>query len=199
MASILGASSLVGASSEYSTSEASSSRALPPHLRGSVGKLSMSLTPSTDQLENATASTWSSFVRQLPPHLRPLVQQALSPDASSDFAIGSDFGDGDDDKDSGSVFGSISTATTAREVKTKAKPRRVSFNAWDPKGRPHRGIKAATESSATASSAAAVSDAGGEEQNSPNPASQVRGGWWRSKDVGYVSLSTCPSCELSSG
>ncbi|KAL7955277.1 Stc1 domain-containing protein [Trichoderma compactum] len=150
------------APSEYSASEASSSRALPPHLRGSIGQERSSLASSTN---GRNTSDKSSFVQHLPPHLRPLVQNGLSLDASSDYAASSEFGENPS---------SVSTATTAREARFERKARRVSFNAWDPNGIQHRGFK--SESSAMGSSAMGSSEAD-EEDSSPNPPSQTRGKW----------------------
>ncbi|UKZ78386.1 hypothetical protein TrVFT333_006123 [Trichoderma virens FT-333] len=152
--------SIFGASSEYSASEVSSSRALPPHLRGSVGQERFSLTPSTD---GSQASNRLSFVQHLPPHLRPLMQQGHQLDAPSDYTGNSEFGDHPS---------SISTATTTREARFGAKPRRVSFNAWDPSGIQHRAFKSATNSSATGTSLA-----GDEENGSQNPTGQAKGKW----------------------
>ncbi|PKK41695.1 hypothetical protein CI102_14309 [Trichoderma harzianum] len=104
------------APSEYSASEASSSRALPPHLRGSIGQDRHSLASST---EERSASNKSSFVQHLPPHLRPLVQQGLSLDALSDYAANSEFGENPS---------SISTATTAREAELETKGLRAPFD-----------------------------------------------------------------------
>ncbi|KAL7930124.1 Stc1 domain-containing protein [Trichoderma chlorosporum] len=162
VASILDANTHNSASSEYAASEASSSRALPPHLRGSIGQGRSSLAPSID---GPNVSNRSSFVQNLPPHLRPLMQRGLPPGAPSESAASSDFGDNP---------GSISTATTAREARLGDRPRRVSFNAWDPNGIQHRGIKSATNSSAVG-----TSDAGGEENSSPclNQGSQAKGKW----------------------
>ncbi|KAL7941048.1 Stc1 domain-containing protein [Trichoderma barbatum] len=160
VASILDASAHHGTPSEHAASEASSSRALPPHLRGSVAEERFSLTRSTD---GPSASSRSSFVQNLPPHLRPLMQQALPLDAPSDYTVNSELGDNPS---------SISTATTAREARLAAKPRRVSFNAWDPNGVPHRGFKSVTDSSAME-----TSDAGVEEDGPPNQAGQARGKW----------------------
>lgn len=175
VASLLDSRSQAGAPSEYAASEASSSRPLPPHLRGSIAGSKKSLTPSTDQ-PHAGASSRSSFVQQLPPHLRPFVQQALVPDASSHSAVGSEFGD----------TGSISTATTAREA--RAKVRRISFNAWDPKGVAHRAAKTATESSATATSETTESEAGGASLGSHTPEAVAKSKWPKTKDVGYDQL-----------
>ncbi|KAM6480680.1 Stc1 domain-containing protein [Trichoderma sp. SZMC 28011] len=147
------------APSEYSGSEASSSRALPPHLRGSIGQYRHSMASSTD---GRSGSNKSSFVQHLPPHLRPLVQQGLSMDAPSD-AASSEFGENPS---------SISTATTAREARFEKKARRVSFNAWDPNGIQHRGFRSTTESSAIG-----TSEADEEEDSLPNPPSQARGKW----------------------
>ncbi|PTB75228.1 hypothetical protein M440DRAFT_1431759 [Trichoderma longibrachiatum ATCC 18648] len=169
VASLLDSRSQAGAPSEYAASEASSSRPLPPHLRGSIAGSKKSLTPSTDQ-PHAGASSRSSFVQQLPPHLRPFVQQALVPDASSHSAVGSEFGD----------TGSISTATTAREA--RAKVRRISFNAWDPKGVAHRAAKTATESSATATSETTESEAGGASLGSHTPEAVAKSKWPKTKD-----------------
>ncbi|KAL6811809.1 hypothetical protein V8C40DRAFT_278029 [Trichoderma camerunense] len=104
------------APSEYFASKASSSRALPPHLRGSIGQDRHSLASST---EERSASNKSSFVQHLPPHLRPLVQQGLSLDASSDYAANSEFGENPS---------SISTATTAREAELETKGLRAPFD-----------------------------------------------------------------------
>ncbi|KAK4077803.1 uncharacterized protein Triagg1_3497 [Trichoderma aggressivum f. europaeum] len=151
------------APSEYSASETSSSRALPPHLRGSIGQDRSSLASSTD---GRNASNKSSFAQHLPPHLRPLVQQGLSLDASSDYAGNSEYGENPS---------SISTATTAREARFEKKARRVSFNAWDPSGIQHRGFK--SESSAMGTSAMGTSEADEEEDGAPNPQGQARGKW----------------------
>ncbi|KAL6695597.1 Stc1 domain-containing protein [Trichoderma pleuroticola] len=146
------------APSEYVASETSSSRALPPHLRGSIGQDRHSLASSTD---GRNTSSKSSFVQHLPPHLRPLVQQGLSLDASSDAS-----------SEYGGNPSSISTATTAREARFEKKARRVSFNAWDPNGNQFRGFKSNTDSSAVG-----TSEADGEEDTCPNPSSQARGKW----------------------
>lgn len=165
------------APSEYSASEASSSRALPPHLRGSIGQDRHSLASSTD---GRSASNKSSFVQHLPPHLRSLVQQGLSMDAPSD-AASSEFGENPS---------SISTATTAREARFEKKARRVSFNAWDPNGIQHRGFRSTTESSAIG-----TSEADEEEDSLPNPPSQARGKW--PKVVRHFALTSYPICQLT--
>ncbi|KAL7908127.1 Stc1 domain-containing protein [Trichoderma velutinum] len=171
VASIIEGSAQHSTPSEYSASEASSSRALPPHLRGSIGQERRSMASSTD---GRNASNKSSFVQHLPPHLRPLMQQGLSLGAPSDYATNSEFGENPS---------SISTATTAREARIEAKTRRVSFNAWDPNGIQYRGFKSATDSSAMG-----TSDADDEENSSPNPPSQARGKWAKTVRMSQTEL-----------
>ncbi|RFU74384.1 stc1 domain-containing [Trichoderma arundinaceum] len=165
-------SSVSGGPSE---SGAALGRALPPHLRGDIaGSRSVSVTSATEESKNETASSGPSKLNKLPPHLRGLMQPPPVVDDASDCAVSSDY-----------YYdpSSVSTATTAREAKA-AKPRRVSFNAWDPKGIPYRGIKSVTASSAAGTSAGPVSDVGGEAQSPPKqPEGQSKGKWVRTKDI----------------
>ncbi|KAM0520764.1 hypothetical protein ACHAPE_003165 [Trichoderma viride] len=99
------------------------------------------------------SSTSSAPSNVLPPHLRGLVAQQPTPshnDASEYAPSESDFNPS-----------SISTATTVKEMRDSNKPRRVSFNAWDPAGIQHRNVKSFTASSVAGSSIRTSSDAGG--------------------------------------
>ncbi|KAM0213568.1 hypothetical protein ACHAPA_003874 [Fusarium lateritium] len=90
---------------------------------------------------------------------------------------------------SGSITGSISTATTLRnEKKEVTTSRQITFNSWDSDGRKHRAIKSPTVMSSSTSAASA--SATGETENGSNivgdwggippaPEPQVRkGGKW---------------------
>ncbi|KAM0261024.1 hypothetical protein ACHAQJ_002463 [Trichoderma viride] len=149
-----------------------SSYSLPPHLRGKIPGSASASMASAEKSKNAETSSQSSLMRQLPPHLRGIMmQQSILAQHQNDPSVS-----GETEYNPGS----ISTATTAREMKVATRPRRVSFNAWDPKGIPHRGIKSVTASSFADNSVGAVSDAG---QSPTYPEVQGKGGWAKSKHV----------------
>ncbi|KAL7899015.1 Stc1 domain-containing protein [Trichoderma sp. SZMC 28014] len=108
--------------------------------------LSGRLAPSTSSSATRASDT-------LPPHLRNLIAQQQTASRGNDA---SEYAPSEAD----SHPSSMSTATTAREMRESNKPRRVSFNAWDPTGIQHRNIKSFTASSFAASSIRAPSDAG---------------------------------------
>lgn len=95
----------------------------------------------------------------LPPHLRGLIAQQPTP--SHDGNDASEYAP----SESGFTPSSISTATTVREMRDSNKPRRVSFNAWDPTGLQHRNVKSFTASSVAGSSTRASSSDAGEGQS----------------------------------
>ncbi|PTB37237.1 hypothetical protein M441DRAFT_148827, partial [Trichoderma asperellum CBS 433.97] len=113
---------------------------------------------------------------KLPPHLRGIMMQQSTP---SQHANASDYAPSESDFNPSS----ISTATTAREMKDASKPRRISFNAWDPTGVPHRNVKSLTASSIVDNSSKAPSDAGEGQTSSANFGVSGRNNWVKSKDV----------------
>jgi hypothetical protein len=181
--------SLLSSRSDHSVfggaAETTSSYSLPPHLRGRIAGSASASTTSAEKSKNAETSSQSSFLKQLPPHLRGIVMQQTTPHQHQN-----DLFDCATSSENGYNPSSVSTATTAREMKVATRPRRVSFNAWDPKGIPHRGTKTVTASSMLDNSVGAVSDAG-EGQSSPiDPKGQGRSKWAGGKDVSLISLST---------
>ncbi|UKZ69259.1 uncharacterized protein TrAtP1_010271 [Trichoderma atroviride] len=110
----------------------------------------------------------------LPPHLRGLIAQQPTP--SHDGNDASEYAP----SESGFTPSSVSTATTVREMRDSNKPRRVSFNAWDPTGLQHRNVKSFTASSTAGSSTRASSSDAGEGQ-SLNTGVPGRNNW--AKDV----------------
>ncbi|KAH6603895.1 stc1 domain-containing [Trichoderma cornu-damae] len=189
MNSLLSAPSDSFASAGASEAGSTSRRPLPPHLRGMLAGTGTTLTSlSIERLENTGlgSSSSSSSIRPprrgLPPHLRGIT--AIKPPPCDTY------GDGDEDAASDCAVmsdgsyepSSISTATTAREEARAAdKLRQVSFNAWDPKGMKHRGIRSVTASSVTGDSATAASNAGDEAQSSAKE--QSKGKWAKAKDT----------------
>lgn len=130
--------------------------------------------------KDADTSSQASLRKQLPPHLRGIMMQQSTP---SQHANASEYAPSESDFNPSS----ISTATTAREMKDASKPRRVSFNAWDPTGVPHRNVKSLTASSIADNSSKAPSDAGEGQTSSANFGVSGRNNWVKSKDV-----SICP-------
>lgn len=138
--------------------------------------------PFVEKPKEPETSSQVSLRKQLPPHLRGIMGQQSPPPQHGNDA--SDYAPSESDFNPSS----ISTATTAREMRDSSKPRRISFNAWDPAGMPHRNIKSLTASSIADSSIKAPSDAGEGQSSSANVGVSGKNNWVRSKDVSYLSL-----------
>ncbi|KAL6898711.1 hypothetical protein GGI43DRAFT_408387 [Trichoderma evansii] len=150
---------------------------ISPHLKVNMTKSQTTFISSVEKPKDAETSSQASLRKQLPPHLRGTMMQQPAPcqhaNDTSDYAASeSDFHPS-----------SISTATTAREMMDASKPRRISFNAWDPTGIQHRNVKSLTASSVASSSIKAPSDAGREQGSSPYAGVSGKGKWVKSKDT----------------
>ncbi|KAL7920424.1 hypothetical protein ACQKWADRAFT_298504 [Trichoderma austrokoningii] len=148
-----------------SAAAAKPKQSYPPHLKAQMTKAAMAFT-SSEKPKNP-----EPLRNQLPPHLRDMLPQH--------GMDGSDYAPSESDFNSGS----ISTATTAREMQESSKPRHVCFNAWDPAGRQHRNVKSFTASSIATSSIRAPSDAGEGQGSSSSAAVVGRNNWVKSKDA----------------
>ncbi|UKZ96171.1 uncharacterized protein TrAFT101_010971 [Trichoderma asperellum] len=149
---------------------------ISPHLKVKMAKSETTFISPVEKPKDADTSSQASLRKQLPPHLRGIMMQQSTP---SQHANASDYAPSESDFNPSS----ISTATTAREMKDASKPRRVSFNAWDPTGVPHRNVKSLTASSIVDSSSKAPSDAGEGQTSSANFGVSGRNNWVKSKDM----------------
>lgn len=185
-------SSILSSRSAHSTSGMVAKPApkyISPHLRAKMAKSETTSIPSVEKPKDAEASSQASLRKQLPPHLRGIMKQQSTPSQhandTSDYAASeSDFNPG-----------SISTATTAREMMDASKPRRMSFNAWDPTGIQHRNVKSLTASSVADGSIKAPSDSGEEQGSSAYIGVSGKSKWVKSKDVRFFPfLCVCLLC-----
>lgn len=193
-------SSILSGRSAHSTSGTVAKSAwnayISPHLKAQMSESELAAIEAAQKAaqkaKDAETSGQASLRKQLPPHLRgTMMQQSTLSQHANDT---SDYAPSESDFNPSS----ISTATTAREMRDANKPRRVSFNAWDPAGMPHRNIKTLTASSIADNSIRAPSDAGEGQGSTADAGVPGRSNWVKSKDVSYLSLSTYLNFVLSS-